>query len=63
MKAKVNPDTCIGCGLCVEYCPEVFALDDNNIAKPIIERIPAEIREKSQMAKDNCPVDAISFSD
>ncbi|EGT5236377.1 ferredoxin, partial [Clostridioides difficile] len=24
MKANVNQDTCIGCGLCPSICPEVF---------------------------------------
>ena len=28
MKAIVNKDTCIGCGLCASMCPEVYNLDD-----------------------------------
>ena len=28
MKARVDKDTCIGCGLCPSICPEVFELTD-----------------------------------
>ena len=63
MKAKVNQETCIGCGLCVDYCPEVFELTDDNGAGTIVDRVPAELKEKFQEAKTNCPVDAISYSD
>ena len=63
MKAKVNQETCIGCGLCVDYCPEVFELTDDNGASIIVDRVPAESKEKCQEAKANCPVDAISYSE
>ncbi|MBU3804700.1 MAG: ferredoxin, partial [Candidatus Cellulosilyticum pullistercoris] len=29
MKAFVDKDTCIGCGLCPSICPDVFAMDDD----------------------------------
>ena len=29
MKAIVDKDTCIGCGLCPSICPEVFDMDDD----------------------------------
>lgn len=27
MKAVVDKETCIGCGLCPSICPEVFSMD------------------------------------
>ena len=32
MKAIVNKETCEGCGVCVDVCPHVFEMDDNNQA-------------------------------
>ncbi len=32
MKAEVNQDTCIGCGLCPSIEPEVFKIGDDGKA-------------------------------
>ena len=29
MKAYVDKDTCIGCELCTQICPDVFSMDDD----------------------------------
>jgi ferredoxin len=63
MKAVVKKDLCIGCGLCVDICPEVFVLGEDNIAKTIIERVPAEIKNKCNDAAKNCPVEAIDIEE
>lgn len=58
MKAKVDPELCIGCGLCADTCPEVFEMkDDKAVAK--VNPVPAGSEEKCKEAKDNCPVEAI----
>ena len=59
MKHVLIEDSCIGCGSCVEICPEVFELDgevavvksgaDLSLDKKIIE------------AAEACPVDAIVY--
>jgi ferredoxin len=60
MKATVKKDICIGCGLCVDICPEVFVMDDEfNIAKTIVDRVPAERKDTCKDAATNCPVEAI----
>lgn len=33
MKAVVNKEGCISCGLCVSTCPEVFAFDEDGLAE------------------------------
>lgn len=61
MKATVDKDLCIGCGLCAETCPEVFEMGDDMIAKVILDEIPAELKDSAQAASDACPVEAIAI--
>lgn len=59
--AIVNEETCIGCGLCVQLCPKVFAMQDNGKSKAIE---PAGDEEGNiQGAIDACPVQAITWTD
>ena len=59
MKAFVDKDACIGCGLCEGICPKVFKMDDDGKANASEDEI-LEILIKSAMeAADVCPVGAI----
>ena len=51
-------DTCTGCGLCVDICPEVFELGDI-MAEVISSDIAPEQEETVQEAAEECPVEAI----
>lgn len=61
MKAVVDKDLCIGCGLCEATCPSVFKLNDDSLAEVILEEIPESLEDCANEAKDNCPTDAISI--
>jgi ferredoxin len=61
MNPKVDAETCIGCGLCEETCPEVFKLNDDNIAEVISPSPGAELEDKVRESADACPVDAITY--
>lgn len=63
MKAFVDKDTCIGCGLCVSICEEVFSMDDDGTAVAIDGEISAEYQDSAVEAKDSCPVSAISIEE
>lgn len=63
MKAIVDRDACIGCGLCATICPEVFKMDDEDIATVIADPVPSEHEASAQEAADSCPTDAISIED
>jgi ferredoxin len=63
MKASVDRDLCIGCGLCADICPEVFEMDDESIAAVIVDVIPSEAEESAKEAAASCPVEAISIED
>ncbi len=59
MKANVDKDLCISCGLCPDVCPEVFSYDDDGKAIAKDEEIPEEYLESAQEAEDGCPTNAI----
>jgi ferredoxin len=63
MKATVDKNTCIGCGLCASDCPDVFSMNDDNLAIAITSLIPAELKESCKLAAQNCPVEAIKISE
>jgi ferredoxin len=63
MKAYVDKDLCIGCGLCPSICPDVFQMnDDLGKAEVISNDISADLEETAKEAEDNCPVGAISVN-
>ncbi len=60
MKAIVDRQGCIGCGLCATTCPEVFKMDDEGLAAVIVDPIPQDNVSTAQQAADGCPVTVIT---
>ncbi|MEA1951477.1 MAG: ferredoxin [Planctomycetota bacterium] len=63
MKAHVNQELCIGCGLCSEICPLVFELGDNDHSQVTVDTVPPEAEEACQEAAEQCPVEAITIEE
>jgi len=61
MKAKIDNDLCIGCGLCVSTCPEVFEMEEDK-AVVIGAVVPKEAEDNCKKATEDCPVTAIILS-
>lgn len=59
MKAAVNQDLCISCGLCVSTCPDVFFWNEEDKAEAIKTEIPDNQEDCAREAADGCPTDAI----
>ena len=57
MKARVNQELCVVCGLCASMNPEVFQMDENGLATAVKE---TEDEALLQESIDSCPVSAIS---
>lgn len=60
MKAYVDKDTCIGCGLCPEVCPEIFEMKDDGKAEASKNEIPENLITSAKEAEEQCPVTAIT---
>lgn len=59
MKAYVDKETCIGCGLCPSLCSDVYFMDDDGKAKAITKDVPEEYIDCAKEAEASCPVLAI----
>jgi ferredoxin len=59
MKTVSVDANCVGCGSCVEICPEVFQMEDDLafVKKGADLSLEAKIIE----ARDACPVEAIHY--
>lgn len=63
MKASVDKELCLGCGICVEVCPEVFEMNDDNKAQARANLVPSESEVSCREAADQCPESAIKIEE
>lgn len=57
----VDQDECISCGACVDTCPDVFRMNDDNLAEVYNPNGASE--DEIQEAIDSCPVECIHWED
>ncbi|MDR4507096.1 MAG: ferredoxin [Candidatus Brocadiaceae bacterium] len=62
MRAKVDPDSCTGCELCIQTCPDIFTMN-GDVAEAKEGDVPGDLEETCRQAADECPVEAIIIED
>lgn len=62
MKVIVDDDACVGCGLCLHICPEVFEMEYER-SRVIPGIIPSRIEPLCRDAVNECPASAITITD
>lgn len=60
MKASIDREGCIQCGLCPSICPEVFRMGYDGPAEVFVDEVPAAVEDSAVEAQDSCPVSVIT---
>ena len=60
MPITIDVATCVGCGLCEQYCPEIFQVKSDGIAYLLAQSCLANHNLKE--IADNCPVSCIKIA-
>ncbi len=60
MKAEIDREGCISCGICASTCPEVFRMGEEGPAEVYVDEIPEEAEATAKEASDSCPVSVIT---
>lgn len=58
LKVYVESKSCIGCGLCVSLCPDVFKMNDSGKSEVKTDELNPLESEVKQCV-ESCPVNAI----
>ncbi len=61
MKAAIDRQACLRCGLCVSLCPVVFSMLEGEAAQATTEAVPEDCMASVQAAADSCPTSAIQL--
>jgi ferredoxin len=55
MRVHVDPDLCIGCGICEGDAPDVFSLATSSVAEVIMDPVKPEFEADARMAAEDSP--------
>jgi ferredoxin len=61
MKVVVDPDLCLGCGICEGIAPDVFSLGSEPHAVVLLDPVPDKYKVDVKDAIEQCPEEAITI--
>lgn len=61
MKVVVDYDLCEANALCMDACPEVFRVEEDDTLTILMDAVPEELRSKCENAARLCPRQAIKL--
>lgn len=62
MRVMVDADECVGDGVCIEICPQIFKMV-GDLAVVRKEAVPQELEDLCREAAEACPADAIMIDE
>ena len=63
MKVVVDYDLCEANALCMDCCPEVFRVEEDDTLTVLMDEIPESLRAKVEESARLCPRQAIALKD
>ncbi|MED5812611.1 ferredoxin [Mycolicibacterium sp. 050232] len=61
MKVIVDPDRCVGNGICEALAPELFEVAVSGQARLLVDEISSDQQQLAQQAVDSCPALALTI--
>ena len=61
MRAFIDQDNCIYCGLCASTCPQVFRMTEDGPSEVYTNPVPPELEDLVVTAEGGCPAAVISL--
>jgi ferredoxin len=58
MKACVDKEACIGCGLCASIAPDIFQMEEDGLAG-VVSEVTDSNEAEAKDAEASCPAGAI----
>jgi ferredoxin len=63
MDVKIDPNACMGCGICETIAPEIFLLGEEIHAHVLMRPVPETLWDLVLQAIEECPEQAIEMEE
>lgn len=60
VRARVDPEMCVGTGMCEATAPDLFEVGDDGISHVLLPDIPPERLAAAREAAEACPTRALT---